>query len=185
MKRILLVLPLFMAACAGTPNKSSRDTAVAVNTSTAPASADESAFLQTAAEGSMTEMALGRFASGHATDQRLKDYGYRMMEDHGRLLATLRRLAAQRQVALPDTVNDAHMQLLRSLGPEGGNWFDSTYMAEVIAHQKVMVNAYDEVAQASGDDAFQSFTRETTPALMRDLLQIITIKDSINIRKPR
>jgi putative membrane protein len=178
MKRIITFLSVLLIACNN--NTSTSDNGLTQDRLITEG--DNHKFLLMAAEGSMTELASGRFASGHATDQRLKDYGYKMIKDHGNLLGQLKQMALLRNITLLDTVNNHHQQLLGVLNAEAGNSFDSVYMAEIINHQKKLVHLYDKI-QTSSDTALQSYAIKTLPIITDHLLHLITIRDSINIKK--
>jgi putative membrane protein len=178
MKRVIIFLSLLLTAC--NSNTSTPDNGLTQDRLITEG--DNHKFLAMAAEGSMTELASGRFASGHATDQRLKDYGYEMIKDHGNLLGQLKQMALLRNITLPDTVNNSHQQLLGVLRAKAGNSFDSTYMAEIISHQKKLIHLYDKI-QTSPDTALQSYAIKTLPVITNHLLHLITIRDSINIEK--
>lgn len=178
MKKGIIFLSVLLIAC--NSNTSTPDNGLTQDRLiTGP---DNHKFLLMAAEGSMTELASGRFASGHATDQRLKDYGYEMIQDHRNLLGQLKQIALLRNIALPDTVEKNHQQLLQVFGEKAGNSFDSIYMAEIISHQKKLIRLYDEI-QTSSDTALRSYTVKALPVITNHLLHLITIRDSINIKK--
>jgi putative membrane protein len=178
MKRVITFLSVLLIAC--NSNTSNPDNGLAQDRLITER--DNHKFLQMAAEGSMTELASGRFASGHATDQRLKDYGYEMIRDHGNLLGQLKRMALSGNITLPDTVNYNHQQLLGILSAKTGNSFDSIYMAEIISHQKKLIYLYDKF-QISSDTALKSYAIKNLPVITSHLLHLIAIRDSINIKK--
>src|ERR1700712_5525509 len=64
-------------------------------------SGDHKYFTETA-EGLMAEIQLGELAGKQAQDDRVKQFGKRMVEDHGKDLHQLKQLAAQKNVTLPD-----------------------------------------------------------------------------------
>jgi putative membrane protein len=142
---------------------------------------DSRKFILMAAEASMTELSSGRFASGHATDQRLKSYGYEMIKDHEDLLKQIKLIAQLRNITLPDTVNIDHQQLLQILRTKAGNSFDSIYMAEIIKHQKELSHLYDKI-RSSSDTALASYAARAIPVITNHLLRLITIRDSIYIK---
>ena len=59
------------------------------------------AFLIDAASGNMMEVELGQYADKHAGNDRVQQFGRRMVNDHGRASDDLKQLAARQQVVLP------------------------------------------------------------------------------------
>lgn len=177
MKRAILFLSLLLIACNGTSTSDNRE----VQDSRIIES-DGRKLLLLAAEGSMTELASGRFASGRATDQRLKDYGFQMIKDHEQLLEEIKRMALLQNINLPDTVNNEHKQLLQVLSTKTGNSFDSIYMAETINHQKELSHLYDKI-KVSSDTALASYAIRSIPLITNHLLRLITVRDSIYIKR--
>jgi putative membrane protein len=187
MKNIILSLMIItaLAACNNNPStpqeQPKADTGRQSNQNTA---AGDRKFLSDAAEGSMMEVVMGQYASGHATDQRLKDYGVLVAVQQKQMLAQVRKMAEVRKVDLPDTVNDEHLKILLFLTPRGGNIFDSTYMSESIRHQKELSALYDDMIKTANDTELKTYASQTMPLIMNHLLRLITIRDSINIKKP-
>ena len=186
MKNFILLLSAmaWLTACSNNPSvpeRNATDTTVQSKQNTVPG---DSKFLSDAAEGSMMELVMGQYASGHATDQRLKDYGALITAQQKQMLEQVRTMAEVRKVALPDTVNKEHLKLLVFLTPRGGNIFDSTYMSETIRHQKELASLYDDVIKTGTDTEVKTYARESLPLIMNHLLRLITIRDSINIKKP-
>jgi predicted outer membrane protein len=178
MRRTILFLSvLFMACNSGT---STSDNSLAQDKRIA--ASERRKFLRLAAEGSMMELAAGRFASGHATDQRLKNYGYEMIKNHEHFLEQIKSMALLHNIALPDTVSNKHKQLLQVLSVKAGNSFDSIYMAEIISHQKDLSHVYEEI-KTSPDTALASYAARSMPVITSNLLRLITLRDSIYIRR--
>lgn len=185
MKNIILLFVAMAGLAACNSNQSSPQRSVS---DSAPQSkqntvAGDREFLSAAAEGSMMELVMGQYASGHATDQRLKDYGGLIVAQQKQMEAQVRKMAEVRNVTLPDTVSDEHLKLLVFLTPRGGNIFDSTYMSETIRHQKQLANLYDDAGKNLSDTEIKTYARETLPLIMNHLLKLITLRDSINIKK--
>lgn len=59
-------------------------------------------FMQKAARGGAMEVALGRLAAQRATISQVKQFGQRMVDDHGKANEELKELAARKGIALVD-----------------------------------------------------------------------------------
>src|SRR5689334_11274962 len=100
------------------------------------ASADRD-FLADAASGGLMEVELGRYAADHASNERVKQFGRRMADDHGKANTDLEQVAARRSVTLPVTMNDEHRETVSRLTRLNGADFDRAYMAAMVEdHQK-------------------------------------------------
>lgn len=64
-------------------------------------------FLHAAAQGGMTEVKLGEVAIKKGTTDAVKDFGRKMVTDHGAMNEELKALAAQQSVTLQDHVSVA------------------------------------------------------------------------------
>src|SRR6201982_386237 len=64
-------------------------------------SAADKAFMKEAAKGGMMEVAMGRVAEQNATDKEVKNFGARMVKDHGKANDELKALAREESVQLP------------------------------------------------------------------------------------
>lgn len=179
MRRVILFLLVLLIAC--NSKTSTSDDGIARQDKLNPEQ-DNRKLLLMAAEGSMTALASGRFAAGHATDQRLKNYGYQMIKDHEHLLEQIKSMALLQNITLPDTVNNEHKQLLQILSAKAGNSFDSIYMAEMIKHQKELSHLYDRI-KTSSDTVLTSYATASIPIITNHLLRLITIRDSIYIKR--
>jgi putative membrane protein len=177
MKRIILFLLLLLIACNRTSTSDDRQAQ-----DKRIIEPERRKLLLLAAEGSMTELASGRFASGHATDQRLKNYGYQMIKDHEHLLEEIKRIALLQNITLPNTVNNEHKQLLQVLSAKAGNSFDSIYMTRIISHQKELSHLYDKIKMSS-DTTLALYAARAIPVITNHLLRLVTIRDSIYIKK--
>src|SRR6266545_5185813 len=58
-------------------------------------------FAKEAAAGGLMEVTLGELATKNAASQAVKDFGQRMVDDHGKANQQLKELAAQKGISLP------------------------------------------------------------------------------------
>src|SRR5262245_36138525 len=62
-------------------------------------------FVMEAAEGGMAEVELGKLAADKASNAKVKEFGERMVTDHGKADEELKSLAASKQITLPTALN--------------------------------------------------------------------------------
>ncbi|HLY38161.1 MAG TPA: DUF4142 domain-containing protein, partial [Candidatus Binatia bacterium] len=70
-----------------------------------PTTRAEQSFLNEAARGGMMEVELGRVATQNASNDRVKEFGQRMVDDHSKANDDLKGLASRENVTLPTAVS--------------------------------------------------------------------------------
>src|SRR5205085_10774093 len=84
-------------------------------------------YMQETAQGLMSEVKLGRMDQKQASDERIKDFGRRMVADHGKELDELKQLASQKNVKLPEAPNKEQVAEAGKLAKLSGTAFDKEY----------------------------------------------------------
>jgi len=108
-------------------------------------------YLQKSAQGTMAEVKLGDMAQKQGADERVKQFGKRMVDDHGKDLAAIRQLASQKHVTLPDTPDKDQTKEAEKLAKLSGADFDKEYVKyemndhkdDVKENGKAMKEAHD------------------------------------------
>lgn len=94
-------------------------------------------YINETAEGLMAEIQLGKMAEQQAQDDRVKHFGKRMVEDHGKDLEALKQLASQKNVNLPDSPSHKQKKEADKLERLSGKAFDREYVTyEAKDHKK-------------------------------------------------
>ena len=78
------------------------------NLSGSEKSTTDTAFIKKAANGGMTEVELGKIAADKGQKQDVKDFGQRMVKDHGKANDDLKSVASKMNAEIPDKVNAKH-----------------------------------------------------------------------------
>ena len=146
--------------------------AVAALVAAAPAGAVEQkstgkvrAFVAEAASGGMMEVELGRHAATHAASDRVKDFGRRMAEDHGKANDELKRVSQRESITLPSTMSKRDREEVDRLTKLRGAAFDRAYMEAMVAdHEKDVAKFRDESKSAEDPDV-KDFASRTLPTL--------------------
>jgi len=142
-------------------------------------------FIVKVAEEHMASAELGRYASGQASDWRLRTYGWHMLAFHRAALQRVRVIAAVRDIRLKDTMDEGYRRLVDSLKQKAGNPFDSTFMSVMAEREKMMIGDYDQAIQKISDPQIKAFAAAERDSLLQHLVRITAIRDSINVKKKR
>ena len=127
-------------------------------------------FLEDAASGGMMEVELGRIATTHASSPRVKEFGQRMVDDHGRANAELKQLAAREKVTLPDTLKGDHREMVDRLSKLQGPEFDRAYMQAMLKDHEEDVAKFKVQARSAHDRNVKTFAAKTLPVLEKHLV---------------
>jgi putative membrane protein len=159
---------------------------LAVTAGTLPAAAadaksggSEREFLSDAASGGMMEVELGRYAEQHASNDRVKQFGRRMVDDHSKANAQLKQVAAKQSVTLPATMNAEHRETMSRLTKMKGAEFDRAYMAAMVKDHQEDVQKFRSEASSAKDADVKSFAAQTLPTLESHLQMAKEINSSM------
>jgi putative membrane protein len=177
-KLTLLILTVFSVglfqACKSNKNKVSVtiDTAKKADSSAIAAHVD-TIFADKAAIGGLAEVDLGKLALTKTDNARIKRFANMMITDHGKANTELARIANEKHITLPTSLDKEHQAKMDSLGQLSGRDFNRAYVNAMIAgHQKTLALMQDEAKNGKEAD-LRGFAAQTAPIVQMHL-------DSIN-----
>jgi len=127
------------------------------------------AFMHEAAIGGLAEVELGRLASEKASSDEVKQFGQRMVTDHGKANTELKTLAAKKGVTLPTDLDAKHKQTVEKLSKLSGAAFDRAYMDEMRKDHKKDVSEFREQSMSGSDPEIKSWAAATLPTLQEHM----------------
>ena len=130
-------------------------------------------FIQAAAQGGMTEVKLGELASSTGKRDDVKEFGQRMVKEHGGVNEDLKALAAQKGVTLPDSLDAEHQGMVDKMSALSGSDFDNAYIAGMIKDHKTDAKAFKAESSATKDTDVKDFVVKTIP-IVNEHLKVIT-----------
>lgn len=96
----------------------------------------------------------------------IKSFAHRLANDHGTTGSSLRQITARRSdIALPETPDARHLDMLRELSSKQGPDFDKAYVAAQRAAQQETVALVSAYAQSGSDPELKAFAEKTLPTL--------------------
>ena len=118
-------------------------------------------FMKEAAIGGMFEVEMGKIAQQNAQSDEVKQFGARMVSDHGQANQKLQSLASQKGVDLPQQLDAKHQRQLEQMSKKQGAAFDHAYMANMVKDHNEDVKAFRHEAKNAKDPDLKQFASTT------------------------
>jgi putative membrane protein len=126
-------------------------------------------FIEEAAKGGMAEVELGQLAAQKGQSDQVKQFGQKMVDDHGKANDQLKQLASSKGVTLPTEVDGKTKRELDRLSKLSGADFDREYMKHMVSDHKKDVKEFKSQAKSAKDADLKSFASSTEPVLEQHL----------------
>ena len=127
-------------------------------------------FIIDAAQGGMAEVSLGQMASQRATNDAVKQYAQRMVQEHTQANRELLRLASQKGVTPPRDMGPKYRAAMDRLMQLPRASFDQAYISEagINGHLESLA-VYQRQAQLGQDPDLKAFAAKTVPIVQNHL----------------
>ena len=122
-------------------------------------------FARKAAAAGMDEIAAGKLAQQRASDEQVRQFAQRMVEDHGKAGEELRRIASGQGITLPEKLDKSAEKDIDRLTKLNGAAFDKAYMKHNVGAHKTAVKDFGKEAGSGKDEALKRFAAQTLPML--------------------
>ncbi len=103
---------------------------------TVSAPAQDKMFVKKALQGSMAEVELGQLAQQKSSDDQVKQFGQKMVDDHTKMIDQMKPVAQQLGVEIPSTPSKAQMKTKEKLQALSGSAFDHAYIKDMVKDHK-------------------------------------------------
>ena len=122
-------------------------------------------FIRMAAQGNLAEIQTSQMALQKASNQTVKDYAQRMIQEHTTANQQLGQVAAQYGISLPTTPDPLNVAIAQQLMPLTGAEFDRAYMlAQENAHLRTIALYRTAIAQGQSP-AVQRYASTLLPSI--------------------
>jgi putative membrane protein len=142
-------------------------TMLAQSSATTPAAATK--FAKEADIGNMMEVELGKVAVKNASNEKVKQFGQRMIDDHTKANDQLKSVAAKENITLPTDLDAKHKAQVDKLSAMTGTSFDRAYMKDMVKDHQQDVAEFQKEANTGTDPGLKSFAGKTLPTLQEHL----------------
>ena len=128
-------------------------------------------FAKKAAAGGMAEVEMGKLAADKATNDDVKAFGKRMVDDHTKAGEQLKQIAEQEKIQLPTDLSAKDKAEKDRLSKLSGAAFDRAYINHMVTDHKKDVADFQKEANNGQDEAIKNFAQQTLPTLQDHLKQ--------------
>jgi putative membrane protein len=135
-------------------------------------------FLVNVADIDLTEIQLGHLAKEKATNQRVKDFGSIMVQDHTKADNELKALAAGKHVTLPTRPSAEHEKKIDVLVKASSKDFDKYYIDMMVDGHESAIKDFNNNKDNKDADV-KKFVNTMLPTLQMHLDSAKAIKKSI------
>jgi putative membrane protein len=138
----------------------------------------DAVFAKKAAAGGLTEVELGKIAQQNGESQDVKDFGAKMVTDHGKVNDNLKAIAAKDNITIPDKPNAEQQELIDKLGKETGKEFDNAYIRAMVKAHVMDKTLFTEESTNTKNADLKQFADDTLQVITDHLNMIEGIADS-------
>ncbi|WP_051379033.1 DUF4142 domain-containing protein [Derxia gummosa] len=139
--------------------------ATSTRESTAKLSRADRKFIEEAAAGGLAEVQLGGIAVKNAGHDSVRQFGQRMVDDHGKANTELKTLASAKGVQLPTETSGKMQREAKKLQGLSGNKFDREYMDSMTDDHEKDIKLFRKAADGADDADVKAFAAKTLPIL--------------------
>lgn len=129
----------------------------------------DGSFVTQATQGGMAEVELGRLATQKAANEKVKQFGQRMIDDHSKANDELNGIVARKGMTAPTTLDSASESTKMRLSRLNGAAFDRAYMEEMVNGHKQAVALFQREADHGTDPDIKAFASKTLPTIQHHL----------------
>jgi len=130
---------------------------------------NDAAALKQLAQANLNEVEAGKLGAGKAQSPAVKQFGQKMVDDHGKMYEELKSLAKRKDVAVPDKASLKDLAQLKLLERKSGADFDREYMDHMVKdHEEALKDAQALAAKAK-DAEFKAAVQKAVPVIQQHL----------------
>jgi putative membrane protein len=134
-----------------------------------PTRMDDKKFVKDATMGSMMEVELGKLATEKASSDAVKQFGQKMVDEHGKSTEELKKAAAASKISVPDSLDSKHKSRIDKLSKLSGADFDRAYIKDQLKDHQKDVKDFQDEAQTGTDPNVRTVAAKLLPTLQQHL----------------
>lgn len=126
-------------------------------------------FVREAAAGGMLEVQLGQLAVQKSSNDMIKAFGQRMIDDHTKANDELKSIAAKDNINLPTGLDSKDQGIVDRFSKMNGTEFDRVYPRNMVRDHQSDVIVFQKEANDGTNPDLKTFASSTLPVLQQHL----------------
>jgi putative membrane protein len=139
------------------------------------------AFVHMALEGGMTEVQLGQLALQKSSNDDVKQFAQKMVDDHTKLGDAMKQVAQQMSVKAPDALSKKDRSAMAKLQALNGDDFDRAYIKDMVKDHEQDVKDFKQEAQTTLNPALRNVVVQGEQVIEAHLQMIQQIAQKNNV----
>jgi putative membrane protein len=136
-------------------------------------------FFEAAAQGGLLEVKLGQIVVASGSNEDVKGFAQRMIDDHTKLGQKLADIGQRQGLAVPQGLDKKHQDALDRMSQYSGTKLDQEYMRFMVSEHRDDLKAFEKEAQDGTDPAIKQFASAALSTLNEHLALARQIYDRI------
>jgi putative membrane protein len=145
----------------------------------------DKAFVKKALEGNMAEVQMGQLALQKSSDDQVKQFAQRMVDDHGKMLDQLKPVAEQMGVKVPAGPSKGQMKSMDKMKALSGDAFDQAYIKDMVKDHRTDDSEFKQEAQSTQNPQLKQMVMQSDQIIESHLQQIQQIAQSKGNQKAK
>ena len=142
-------------------------------------STEDKEFAIKAAQGNMAEVSAGNMAAQKGTSPDVKNFGNRMVTDHGKALDELKQLAQTKGIALPTDVSKEQKAQADKLSKLSGKDFDKQYATDMLEDHAKDAEEFEKASKNVKDPDLHTWTLKMLTVIQDHLKMAKAMKGNV------
>jgi putative membrane protein len=131
------------------------------------------------AQADMAEVAAGKLGASKAQSAEVKKFAQHMVDDHGKHLGDLRKMAKTKGTQLPSAPDKKHQDAMKKLESASGAEFDKAYMTQMVKDHEDALKLVQNTAKSAKDKDLKADAQKTAPNIEKHLEMAKSIASSL------
>jgi putative membrane protein len=142
------------------------------------ASKNDRNFIMEAANDGLAEVELGKVAQQKSSNEDVKKFGQRMIDDHTKANQELEPIATKMGVTPPSAPEGKHAKLVQNLSKKDKS-FDKDYIDAMVKDHETAVKLFDKQSKKGDSEELRQLAAKTLPTLKEHLAMARDMKKSM------